>query len=123
MHLNPRSGRWLPDTSHLQRHVGLAVAYNIWQYYQATGDTAFLTEHGAEVLLEIARFFAGLASYDPTRDRYRIKGVMGPDEYSTRYPGATEPGLDDNAYTNVMTVWLLLRGPRRARGAALDPAH
>src|SRR3954453_1396157 len=24
----------LPDTSHLQRHVGLAVAYNIWQYHQ-----------------------------------------------------------------------------------------
>ena len=38
VHLNPLSGRWLPDTSHLQRHVGLAVAYNIWQYYQATGD-------------------------------------------------------------------------------------
>jgi trehalose 6-phosphate phosphatase len=34
---------------------------------------------------------------------------MGPDEYSTRYPGSDEPGLDDNAYTNVMVVWLLLR--------------
>jgi hypothetical protein len=33
VHLNPLSGRWLTDTSHLQRHVGLAVAYNIWQYY------------------------------------------------------------------------------------------
>jgi len=109
VHLNPLSGRWLPDTSHLQRHVGLAVAYNIWQYYQSTGDLAFLAEHGAEVLLEIARFWAGLARYDPAHDRYRIRGVMGPDEYSTRYPGATEPGIDDNAYTNVMTVWVLLR--------------
>jgi len=109
MHLNPRSGRWLPDTSHLQRHVGLAVAYDIWQYHQATGDLEFLAEHGAETLLEIARFFAGLATYDAARDRFRIRGVMGPDEYSTRYPGATEPGLDDNAYTNVMTVWVLLR--------------
>jgi trehalose/maltose hydrolase-like predicted phosphorylase len=109
VHLNPLSGRWLPDTSHLQHHVGLAVAYNIWQYYQATGDLAFLAEHGAEVMLEIARFWAGLASYDPARDRYRIRGVMGPDEYSTRYPGATEPGIDDNAYTNVMAVWVLLR--------------
>ncbi len=109
VHLNPRSGRWLPDTSHLQRHVGLAVAYDIWQYYQATGDLEFLSEHGAEVLLEIARFFAGLASHDPARDRYRIRGVMGPDEYSTRYPGAAEPGIDDNAYTNVMAVWVLLR--------------
>lgn len=109
VHLNPRSGRWLDDTSHLQRHVGLAVAYDIWQYYQATGDLDFLAEHGAEVLLEIARFFAGLATHDPARDRYRIRAVMGPDEYSTRYPGAAEPGVDDNAYTNVMVVWLLLR--------------
>ena len=31
-------GRWLPDRPALQRHVGLAVAYNVWQYYQATGD-------------------------------------------------------------------------------------
>ena len=109
VHLNPLSGRWLPDTSHLQRHVGLAVAYNIWQYYQATGDLEFLADHGAETMLEIARFFAGLADYDAARDRFRIRGVMGPDEYSTRYPGAAEPGIDDNAYTNVMTVWLLLR--------------
>jgi trehalose 6-phosphate phosphatase len=109
LHLNPLSGRWLPDTSHLQRHVGLAVAYNIWQYYQSTDDLEFLADHGAETLLEIARFFVDLASYDPARDRFRIRGVMGPDEYSTRYPGASEPGVDDNAYTNVMTVWLLLR--------------
>jgi trehalose 6-phosphate phosphatase len=109
VHLNPRSGRWLPDTSRLQRHVGLAVAHNIWQYYQATGDLEFLSDHGAEALLEIARFFAGLATYDPARDRFRIRAVMGPDEYSTRYPGADQPGIDDNAYTNVMTVWLLHR--------------
>ncbi|MHA6781943.1 glycoside hydrolase family 65 protein [Pseudonocardia saturnea] len=109
VHLNPRSGRWLPDTSHLQRHVGLAVAYNVWQYYQSTGDLEFLADHGAEVLLEVARFFAGLAVLDPARDRYRIRGVMGPDEYSTCYPGATRPGIDDNAYTNVLAVWLLLR--------------
>lgn len=109
VHLNPRSGRWLPDTSHLQRHVGLAVAYNIWQYYQATGDVEFLADHGAETLLEIARFFASATTYDASRDRFRIRGVMGPDEYSTRYPGAAEPGIDDNAYTNVMVVWLLLR--------------
>jgi trehalose 6-phosphate phosphatase len=109
IHLNPRSGRWLADTSHLQRHVGLAVAYSIWQYYEATGDLAFLAELGAEVLLEIARFWANLASFDPALGRYRIRGVMGPDEYSTCYPGASEPGIDDNAYTNVMAVWVLLR--------------
>ncbi|GAA4785072.1 hypothetical protein GCM10023200_18630 [Actinomycetospora chlora] len=112
LHLNPLSGRWLPDTSDRQRHIGLAVAYNLWQYLQATGDLAFLAEQGgAEVFLEIARFFADLAEHDPADGRYHIRGVMGPDEYTTRYPGAAEPGIDDNAYTNVLTVWVL----RRAR--------
>ncbi|GAY07348.1 trehalose-6-phosphate phosphatase [Pseudonocardia sp. N23] len=109
VHLNPLSGRWLPDPSHLQRHVGLAVAYDIWTYYQSTADLEFLAEHGAETMLEIARFFASLTSYDPLLDRFRIRGVVGPDEYSTRYPGADEPGVDDNAYTNVMAVWLFRR--------------
>ena len=110
VHLNPQSGRWLEDTSHLQRHVGLGVAYSIWQYYQATADVEFLVNYGAEVVLDIARFFSGLAHRDPTQNRYHIHGVMGPDEYSTRYPGASEPGLNDNAYTNIMAVWLLRRG-------------
>jgi trehalose 6-phosphate phosphatase len=109
VHLNPLSGRWMVDTSRLQRHVGLAVAYSIWQYYQATADLEFLADRGAEVLLEIARHFAGRARLDPADGRYHIRGVMGPDEYSTRYPGASEAGIDDNSYTNVMTVWLLAR--------------
>lgn len=109
VHLNPRSGRWLPDNSRLQRHVGLAIAYNVWRYYEATGDTEFLAEHGAEMLLEIARFFAALATYDRTLDRYEIRGVMGPDEYHDGYPGRASPGIDNNAYTNIMTVWVLRR--------------
>jgi trehalose/maltose hydrolase-like predicted phosphorylase len=109
LHLNPRSGRWLPDNSRLQRHVGLAIAYNIWHYYQATGDLDFLSEYGAEMLLEIARFWASVATLDPSDDRYDIGGVMGPDEYHDAYPGAGGPGLDNNAYTNVMAVWTLCR--------------
>ncbi|MDD7967923.1 glycoside hydrolase family 65 protein [Actinomycetospora lemnae] len=110
LHLNPLSGRWLPDVSDRQRHIGLAVAHNLWQYVQATGDLAFLTdEGGAEVLLEVARFFADLAEHDPADGRFHIRGVMGPDEYTTRYPGSDRPGIDDNAYTNVLTVWVLQR--------------
>ncbi|MEV6156611.1 pyridoxamine 5'-phosphate oxidase family protein [Nonomuraea sp. NPDC052129] len=106
LHLNPSSGRWLPDVSHLQRHVGLAIAYNVWQYYLATGS---MPTWCAELLIEIARFFASLSVLDPTSGRYEIHGVMGPDEYHTAYPGASSPGLNNNAYTNVMTVWLLSR--------------
>jgi trehalose/maltose hydrolase-like predicted phosphorylase len=108
-HLNPKSGRWLPDHTHLQRHVNLAIAWNIWQYWEATADLDFMRYYGAEMLLEIARLMASLARHDPGDDRYGILGVMGPDEYHDAYPGAPEPGLDDNTYTNVMTSWLLAR--------------
>ncbi|MGW5368478.1 glycoside hydrolase family 65 protein [Streptomyces sp. NPDC004009] len=109
LHLNPRSGRWLPDHSRLQRHVGSAVAYNVWQYCEATGDTEFLHTEGAEMLLQIARFWADSATYDEHLGRHRILGVVGPDEYHDAYPGADRPGLDDNAYTNVTAAWVLLR--------------
>jgi len=127
MHLNPRSGRWLPDNSRLQRHVSLAVAYNTWQYYETTGDLDFLASHGAELILEIARFWAGAATYDRAADRYDLRGVMGPDEYHDGYPWCDEPGLDNNAYTNVMAAWTLTKAltavrvlPERRRRELLD---
>lgn len=110
LHLNPRSGRWLPDHSHLQRHVGSAIALNVCRYGRATGDTGFLHGPGAELLLEITRFWAGAVVYDTERGRYRIRGVLGPDEYHDAYPGASEAGIDDNAYTNVMAAWVIQQG-------------
>ncbi|MGW2380062.1 glycoside hydrolase family 65 protein [Streptomyces sp. NPDC001658] len=109
LHLNPRSGRWLPDHSRLQHHVGSAIAYNVWQYCQASGDTEFLHTKGAEMLLQIARFWADSAVYDTGLGRHRIKGVVGPDEYHEAYPDAERPGLDDNTYTNVTAAWVLAR--------------
>ncbi|MFF1278448.1 glycoside hydrolase family 65 protein [Streptomyces marokkonensis] len=109
LHLNPRSGRWLPDNSRLQHHVGSAVAYNIWRYCEATGDTEFLFTKGAEMLVQIARFWADGAVLDATAGRYRIRGVVGPDEYHDGYPGADRPGLDDNTYTNVTAAWVIAR--------------
>ena len=112
LHLNPRSNRWIPDTTYRQRHVNAAIAYNIWQYHQATDDHEFMTFFGAEMMLEIARFWASIATYNPAIDRYEIKGVVGPDEYHTGYPGTDpedETGLDNNAYTNVMAAWVLSR--------------
>lgn len=107
LHLNPRSGRWVPDNSQIQRHVNAAIAWNVWQYFQTSGDAEFLSFYGAELLLEIARFWASIADCDSHRDRYEIRGVMGPDEFHTGYPGADQPGLDNNAYTNVMAAWVL----------------
>lgn len=107
VHLNPKSGRWLPDLSHNQRHVNLAIAFNVWNYFQITGNKGFMSVFGAEMLLEIARFWASIAHYNPDRDRFEIHGVMGPDEFHEQYPGSEEHGLRNNAYTNIMVAWLM----------------
>ncbi|MEV0241501.1 glycosyl hydrolase family 65 protein [Streptomyces sp. NPDC050674] len=109
LHLNPRSGRWLPDHTHLQHHVGSAIAYNVWQYCEASGDADYLHTEGAEMLLQIARFWADSATWDEDLRRHRIRGVVGPDEYHVIHPGAEQPGLDDNTYTNVTAAWVLTR--------------
>lgn len=110
---NPVSGRWMPDNSRLQYHVGLAVAYNTWRYWETTADAGFLTEYGAEMLVEVARFWSSLATYDAAADRYDIRGVMGPDEFHDGYPDAAGRGIDNSAYVNLMTAWVV----RRARDA------
>lgn len=107
VHLNPRSGMWEPDLSRNQRHVSAAIFYNIWHYIQATGDTDFLLGPGAEMMMEIARFWSSIAHFNPERRRYEIHGVMGPDEFHEKYPDSDEPGLRNNAYTNVMVAWLV----------------
>jgi alpha,alpha-trehalase len=112
VHLNPKSGNWLPDTSQRQRHVNAAICYNIWRYWEASGDDDFIHYYGAELFFSIIRFWSSIATYNETTGRYDIKGVMGPDEFHTAYPG-TDPeeagGIDNNAYTNVMVAWLMSR--------------
>lgn len=103
---NPHSRRWMPDNSARQRHVGLAVAFNAWHYYVATGDLAWLAERGGELIVEVARLFSSMSTYDSSDDRFHIEGVMGPDEYHDGYPDAPGAGLRDNAYTNVMAAWV-----------------
>lgn len=107
VHLNPVSGEWGPDYSCLQRHVSLAIAYNTWNYIHVTGDTDFLYNGGAEMILSIADFWAGRCIMDPETKRYSIDEVMGPNEFHEKQPERDKGGLKDNAYTNVMTAWLL----------------
>lgn len=125
MHLNPRSGRWIPDNTWVQRHVSLAIAVNVASYLSATGDTAFLETHGAELLVDITRFFASLAEHDPGTDSYAIHQVMGPDEYHDGYPQghrlAGRTALSNNAYTNVLVAWLM--GATGDLLAGLDPSR
>src|SRR5690606_36842646 len=112
VHLNPKSGRWLPDNSFRQRHINAAIALNVWRYYEITQDEDFLYDYGAELFFEIARFWATLAHLNPGSEQYEIHNVMGPDEYHTAYPGTAandEKGLNNNAYTNLLAAWDLYR--------------
>jgi HAD superfamily hydrolase (TIGR01509 family) len=107
IHLNPMSGEWGPDHSSLQRHVSLAIAYNIWYYGWITRDIEFLSRFGAEIFLEICRFWASKTRFNLDTRRYEIDKVMGPDEFHEKYPYAEDGGLKDNSYTNVMVAWTL----------------
>ncbi|MBN1836340.1 MAG: beta-phosphoglucomutase family hydrolase, partial [Spirochaetales bacterium] len=78
IHFNPVSGKWGPDLSSRQRHVSIAVAYAVWEYFYCTGDLEFLHNYGAEILLQTTRFWASIAEYDEADGRYHIRGVMGP---------------------------------------------
>lgn len=107
IHLNPLTGEWGDDYSSLQRHVSLAVAYNIYEYFAITGDHDFIRDFGAEMFLEICRFWASKSSKDNATGRYSIKNVMGPDEFHEAYHRSTEGGLTDNTYTNLMVAWAM----------------
>ncbi len=106
LHLNPVSGHWGDDYSSLQRHVSLAVAYDVWEYYHITDDKPFLENYGMEIFLEVCRFWESKTVWNEKYGRYSISGVMGPDEFHEKYPDAKEGGLTDNAYTNIMVAWL-----------------
>lgn len=81
-----------------EHHISADVAYAAWNYWRISGDRQFLLDHGIEILLETARFWASRSERGED-GRYHIRRVIGPDEYHET--------VDDNAYTNVMAKWNL----------------
>ena len=76
-----------------QFHLNADIAYAIRRYIDVRGDTGFIAETGADILVETARMWADLGFYGEDGS-FHIHGVTGPDEYTTM--------VDDNAYTNLM---------------------
>ena len=107
IHLNPKSGEWGPDYSRNQRHVSLAIAYNIIRYFETTGDRDFIKNYGFEMICEICRFFTSACEYSEIDKKYALNKVMGPDEFHEKYPNSNSGGLSNNAYTNIMLSWTL----------------
>ena len=85
----------------LEQHIVADVAYAVWQYWQVTGDDAFMRDYGAEILLDTAAFWGSRAEHNGTAGRYELHDVVGPDEYHEH--------VDNNAYTNALARWHLAR--------------
>jgi alpha,alpha-trehalose phosphorylase len=76
-----------------QYHINADVAYSIRLYLLATNDFDFMAEQGAEIVLETARIWTGIGSYDRA-GCFCINTVTGPDEYTAI--------VNNNYYTNAM---------------------
>ena len=76
-----------------QVHIDGDIAHAVWEYWLATKDWAFLTETGAEILVETARLFYDLGFFSEEKNgRFVINCVTGPDEYNVM--------VNNNVYTN-----------------------
>ncbi|NGZ87492.1 glycoside hydrolase family 65 protein [Duganella aceris] len=76
-----------------QYHINADIAYSIKLYMEATNDQEYLVKHGAEIVMETARIWMGIGSYD-REGRFCINQVTGPDEYTAL--------VNNNYYTNAM---------------------
>jgi trehalose/maltose hydrolase-like predicted phosphorylase len=78
----------------MEIHVNGDVALAQWQYYLATGDSAWLANDGYPVIRETANFWVSRARHDSAGDRYHIDSVVSVHEGLI--------GVTDDAYTNAV---------------------
>jgi beta-phosphoglucomutase len=93
-------------TGDIEIHISADIAFAIMQYWELTGDDAFLHDYGAEIILSTACFWGDRAEYETTDDgyQYAFRDVIGPDEYHDH--------VDNNAFTNRMAQWHLQTAQR-----------
>jgi maltose phosphorylase len=80
-------------------HRNGAIAYAIYDYIRYTGDDAYLSEYGLEVLIGISRFWKQRVNWSEAKNQYVMLGVTGPNEY--------ENNVNNNWYTNYIASWTL----------------
>ncbi len=80
-------------------HRNGAIAFAIHNYANYTGDRSYLEGDGADVLVEISRFWADRVHFSKRRGQWMLHGVTGPNEY--------ENNINNNFYTNYLAAWTL----------------
>ncbi len=94
-------------TGQREHHIAGDIAYAVYHYYQATNDSDFMFRAGLEMIFQTARFWASRAEFNKRNDIYEIKHVIGPDEF--------HEDVDNNAYTNFLAKWNLLKASQLYR--------
>jgi alpha,alpha-trehalose phosphorylase len=78
-----------------QYHINADIMYALKKYVEVSGDTGFLENEGAEMLVETARLWADLGFFSQSKGgKFCINCVTGPDEYNAV--------VNNNMYTNLM---------------------
>jgi kojibiose phosphorylase len=90
-----------------EHHISADIAYAVSLYAEASGDDVFLTGPGADILVQTARFWASRVELGDD-GLFHIRCVIGPDEY--------HESIDDNAFTNWMARFNLVRAARVVDG-------
>jgi trehalose/maltose hydrolase-like predicted phosphorylase len=94
---------------HLQADIAMAV----WNYYKATGDTAWLRSNGWPVLQALADFWVSKAKANSSGG-YDISPIQPPDEYHT--------GVTNSAYTNAAAATALRDAIQAAQIVGATPS-
>lgn len=100
-------------TGDIQIHITADVAYAIMQYWKITGDDEFMLNHGAQIILETANFWASRLEWNQSKERYEITDVIGPDE--------NHDHIDNNAFTNRLVVWHLQTAQEIVNWLVMNP--
>jgi trehalose/maltose hydrolase-like predicted phosphorylase len=89
---NETTPHFAAQNAHSEIHVNGDVAVAQWQYYLATGDSAWLARKGFPVIRATADFWVSRATHGSSRDVYHIENVVSVAEGLV--------GVNDDAYTN-----------------------
>ena len=81
-----------------EQHITADIALAQWQYFLATGNRQWLASRGWPVISQAATFWASRVTPDGS-GHYHLNGITGPDEEN--------PGVNDEAYTNVAAATTL----------------
>ncbi|HCT91243.1 MAG TPA: family 65 glycosyl hydrolase [Lachnospiraceae bacterium] len=91
-----------------EHHITADIAYALWMYRSAAGGRDIEDEEGNLLIVGAALFWMSRSVYVEEKDRYEIRDIIGPDEYTEH--------VDNNAYSNYMARDTVQKALRLLRG-------